>query len=690
MHLSKEEFLKHVVDAIGPDLCPINQVFQKLPKSLRGTFNDCDKFSAFISKQSDLFDRLVIGKTIYVQKKAELTDDSQCSSPSVSNVATSKTNTPVSKQQLETYVKDAIGSGSCQINQVFEALPTCAKGSFQNLNALTKYLKKRPHIADLEGRNSKVWVKRKSQVNDKTETKHFFPNDELTYFKEESRDSDTLLQVYMKSHLDSEHMLITYVGEGTSRRMVLLYKAKGLPVDMKNFDSDKKYYVVPDEGINWKSMVEKLKIEDILFDFINFLSRSQKEWGRIRDFNNLMTELECFHYGLSNKKPKDYDMLLTIFQLFPNLFTIEKFIISGSSFTMKAKLKEDDEAFLTTLSIAAKVCKNSSLAIFHALPNYCKMKFSDYDDFCTYFLHYKVELDFLNHWKETRHSPDNSVIHFEEGRFYLLFKFKTFQHLSFEDISKSPSFFCVPNVGFHFKPFIDRVNLDKLLVKFIRFKIGHTQWVARQQMIDDYVSIINEYPDTEKYNNILALTQIANSLTETIIELFPTIWKTTKWGVFSSSSDSIKLVHDIPDCQPTRERLILEILRVEQRAKPTSMKLLYKALPDYARHQFSSPLKLQEFCQEIIALQDEFTYFQEEPSLELTMKNIKSELQTLAKASESIDENSNEDLQGFIRRLSLLSKKAEAFGQLKNEEFLCQELEPTTDESIGDNSVIEI
>ena len=357
---------------------------------------------------------------------------------------------------------------------------------------------------------------------------------------------------------------------------------------------------------------------------------------------------------------------------------------------MKAKLKEDDEAFLTTLSIAAKVCKNHSFAIFHALPNYCKMKFSDYDDFCTYFLHYKVELDFLNHWKETRHSPDNSVIHFEEGRFYLLFKFKTFQHLSFEDISKSPDFFCVPNVGFHFKPFIDRVNLDKLLVKFIRFKIGHTQWVARQQMIDDYVSIINEYPDTEKYNNILALTQIANSLTETIIELFPSIWKTkkTKWGVFSS--DFIKLVHDIPDCQPTRERLILEILRVEQRAKPTSTKLLYKALPDYARHQFSSPLKLQEFCQEIIALQDEFTYFQEEPSLELTMKNIKSELQTLAKASESIDENSNEDLQGFIRRLSLLSKKAEAFGQLKNEEFLCQELEPTTDESIDDNSVIEI
>ena len=73
---------------------------------------------------------------------------------------------------------------------------------------------------------------------------------------------------------------------------------------------------------------------------------------------------------------------------------------------------------------------------------------------------------------------------------------------------------------------------------------------------------------------------------------------------------SIKLVDDIPDCQPTRERLILEILRVEQRAKPTSTKLLYKALPDYARHQFSSPLKLQEFCQEIIALQDEFTFFQ--------------------------------------------------------------------------------
>ena len=71
------------------------------------------------------------------------------------------------------------------------------------------------------------------------------------------------------------------------------------------------------------------------------------------------------------------------------------------------------------------------------------------------------------------------------------------------------------------------------------------------------------------------------------------------------------------------------------------------------------------------------------------MKSIRSELQTLASASESIDEISNEDLQRFIRQLSSLSKKAEAFGQKKNEEFLCQELAPT-DESIGDEYVIEI
>jgi len=53
------------------------------------------------------------------------------------------------------------------------------------------------------------------------------------------------------------------------------------------------------------------------------------------------------------------------------------------------------------------------------------------------------------------------------------------------------------------------------------------------------------------------------------------------------------------------------------------------------------------------------------------------------------DENSSEDLHRFIRQLSLLSEKAEAFGQKKNEELLCQELAPTED-SIGDDSVIEI
>ena len=419
--------------------------------------------------------------------------------------------------------------------------------------------------------------------------------------EQQTCDYDSLLQLYMKSHLDSEHMMISNVGKGTSRRMILLYKVKGLPVDMNNFVNDKKYYVMPDEGINWKSMVRQLKIEAILFDFINFLSRSPDEWRRVRDFNNLLTESECFHYGLTNKKTEDFDILLTIFELFPNLFTIKKFTVMSGSFSMKARLKEDDDAFLATLSIAAKASKNSSsYSIFHTLPGYCKMKFSDSEDFCSYFLQYTVEPDFRNNWNQIRHFHHNYVIHFDEGRYYLLFKFEAFQRLNLEDISNSPDFFCVPHVGFHFKPFIDWLRLDKLLVKFIRFKLEQThQWVASQKMIDDYVGIINECLDTEKYNNIRALTK-------TIVKLFPSIWKTKKTKL------KIKLA-DVTECQPTRERLVLEILRAEQGTRPTSMKQLFEALPDHAKHQFRSPLKLQEFCQQIVALQDEFTALFQNP-----------------------------------------------------------------------------
>ena len=99
MHLSKSEFLKHVTDAIGPgtDLRPINQVFQKLPSSVKNTFNDCYKFGAFIKKRPQLFYYHFIGDTIVIGKKS-LTGDSQSSSPSTSNESTNQ-NMPMLKQQ---------------------------------------------------------------------------------------------------------------------------------------------------------------------------------------------------------------------------------------------------------------------------------------------------------------------------------------------------------------------------------------------------------------------------------------------------------------------------------------------------------------------------------------------------------------------------------------------------------------
>ena len=71
----------------------------------------------------------------------------------------------------------------------------------------------------------------------------------------------------------------------------------------------------------------------------------------------------------------------------------------------------------------------------------------------------------------------------------------------------------------------------------------------------------------------------------------------------------------------------------------------------------------------------------------LTLKRIQDELQSLSQ--ESIDENSSEGIRYFTSRLAALSKKAEVFRQLKDEEFLCQELAPL-DNCTANDSVIEI
>ena len=174
MHLSKEQIVKLVVDAIGPDLCPINELFEKLSNSVEGSFMPFKNFCGFINKRSTLFDFFVVDGTILVRKKVEVKDDSHYPSPSASI-----SNLPMSKHQLEAYVKYAIGSGSRQINQVFDALPQCAKGSIPSSKTLRIYLEKRPHLADLVQKENIVWVKRKSEPNAITNSKGQLSSEQL-------------------------------------------------------------------------------------------------------------------------------------------------------------------------------------------------------------------------------------------------------------------------------------------------------------------------------------------------------------------------------------------------------------------------------------------------------------------------------------------------------------------------------
>ena len=615
----------------------------------------------------------------------------------------------------------------CNLRTLFERLPKCSRKDIPHCRKLRQIIQKRPDLFDLTS-SDVVSSRLNEQELHSKRTK--------------------LLKKFMNMHLDPEHMIITNVGHENSRKMALFYKVNSCPLSIQNFVNDEDYFVVTD-GINARTMVENLKIEEILMDFIVFLSNSSNGTSSIFNFNQSLTETECLQFGLSaSQKQKNYGLLSAIFGLFPSLFVCSK--------PSKMSLVQDDTAFKVTLGIAAKVYNYSSLAVFNTLPNYCKAKFSDYEDFLNFFLNFKFKRDFRNHWKETQHSPDNSVIHAEKGRFYLLFRFEAFKHLNFEDIRNSPDFYVVPNVGFHIKPFINHLKLDQLLVKIIRLLLPTGSCDSRK-IIDESAAFMwknNGYPDTKN----------RTALIETIIELFPKVF-------CKYDSNITTLIDDTPGYKLSQERLILDILRAEEKVKPNSTKELFEALPDYVKNQFRSPLKLQEFCQGMVALNEEFSFLQEiETGVEVDeayagndindskddsssdtkstnsnndknsnvlfrflrnpfqvfrgktnsdsvssdtlgdqshlkketpscgqdfngrerlvgLTSIQSELQRLA--SENINENSSEELRRFIRQLSVLSKKAETFAEQKIEELLCQELVPN-DESIEGHHVTEI
>ena len=458
MYLTKEEILKSVVDSIGPGLCRLKELFEKLPGSVRGCFKNYDEFCQFINKRWLLFDLVNVNGSICVRLKAP-TPNVQ-SSPSKSSEPVKRGT--VTKVQLENSVMEAIGSDSCQIKEVFAAIPddTRRKCAILDVKTLRRYLEKRPHLADVVQKGRKTWVKRKSnfevdqnrkrqieifvlesmptefchfnQVFDKLPpaTKGLFESAQqfrsyllnrphLFEFSEEKVKRASLLQEahkmktqsdelkrYMRSDLVAEHMMIIRVAYG---RMALFHKIRSLQektnVDISNFTHDKEYYIhTVYGGINFRSVVENLKIEEILMEFIAFLSSSPGEWCKIQDFNQRLTSEERRQFGLTSVshtsmiERDNFIVLLVIFKLFPQLFEI-----SGTQ-PRQARLIENEAAFFKTLKIAAQVHNNSTWAIFHTLPPYCKRQFSNYDDFHRYFTITNGNLKKEFTWNQTKHS----------------------------------------------------------------------------------------------------------------------------------------------------------------------------------------------------------------------------------------------------------------------------------------------
>lgn len=629
MHITKEDLLHHVVEAIGPDRCSINDLFDRLPKSLKTTFTNFDEFCRFVDKRAHLFEFFVGDGSIYIKKKMQPGDDNQ-SSPASNGSSSSS----VSKSQLESYVVDVIGPGLCQLTELLQKL----KGTgtpFVNETELHRFIERRPHLFELMIGDLGVFVVKGRTIAAKSPspdvpgiiTNRALPAfgdsvaSELTQVATESADrkqdltelvlaamntepcsldilfdklpkrtrSDIsrenlgeflterpnlftltfpnmvscrlketelydiktkLLRKYFNSHERSENMMIEYVGEETSRRMAIFYKtnAKHFPVNMRDFIDDQEFSTVKG-GINLKSMVDQLKIEEILMDFIVFLSLSPNQSNSVDIFYKGLTKAECVQFGLTFKDQRNQSLLAAVLELFISE-RIDRRLFENRS----GDLKLIQDAFVPILIIATKVYGKSSSAIFNVLPKYWTTKFSDLDDFHAFRIKFQFMKDFRSLWRHKRHSQENSIIHIEDGKLYLLFRYEAFCELNFEDVLHDPEFFLVPDVGFHIKSFIWYLGLDKLLVKIIRLLLLtpmdrlETKEAINEIRKDVGKGYTNKYPETKN-------SQTFRTLIATIINLSPEI--------FCQTDFVTSLRNDEPDvCGPTR--LILEILRAQE------------------------------------------------------------------------------------------------------------------------------
>ena len=676
MHITKEDFLHHVVEAIGPDRCSINDLFDRLPKSLKKTFTNFDEFCRFVDKRSHLFEFFVVDGSIYVKKKMPLEDDNQSSSASNDSSSSS-----VSKSQLESYVVDVIEPGPCQLTELLQKL----KGTpFANETELQRFIERRPHLFELmigdrgvlvvQGRTAAAkspspdvpgiitnralpgfgdgvaseltQVAATDKKQDLTElvlaamntepctldilfdklpkcTRSDISRHNLCEFLTERPNlfdltssnmvscrlkeielydiKTKLLRKYFISHERSENMMVEYVGKVTSRRMAIFYKtnAKHFPVNMHDFIEDQEFSTVPG-GINLKSMVDQLKIEEILMDFIVFLSLSPNQCNSVDTFYKGLTKAECVQFGLTFKDQRNQSLLAAVLGLF--IFErVDRRLFENSS----GDLKLIQDAFIPILNIATRVYGNSSSAIFNVLQKYWTTKFSDLDDLHAFRIKAQFKKDFRNLWGHKRHSQENSIIHIEDGKLYLLFRYEAFRELHFEDVLHDPEFFLVPDVGFHIKGFISYLGLDKLLVKIIRLLLlTPMERLETKEAISEIGKDIGKgytCPETKS-------SQTFRTLIETIINLSPEI--------FCQTDFVTSLRNDEPDvCGPTR--LVLEILRAQVKIKPTTMRnlqealhlyihvqLLYEALPEFAKCNIDSPAELEIFCQETEALRE--------------------------------------------------------------------------------------
>ena len=296
----------------------------------------------------------------------------------------------------------------------------------------------------------------------------------------------------------------------------------------------------------------------------------------------------------------------------------------------------------------------------------------------------------------TPNTIDNSVMHYENGRIFLLYKEESITTKNLRKLKNNPLYWVEPKVGFHLKSFNDNLNLSRTLHRIIycalkqqKLFFGGVIHDIHFHMHDDsdggpklpktFDTVLNNYPN----------------LVDTIIRLLPEIFQISEVKIYNDEALRIELSETVSKWNSRSDgRLIMEICKIQFNAKhELSLAKIFERIPGYFKGEqmddetvILSEQDLEDFMKKYETIFDVKSLDAKDT---LTWEDVKEGLKKLSNEVETIDEHSIETLEVMTKRLERLCEKAKKVCAENRDRQDFQDLAPI-DKTLGVLDTLDI